>query len=246
MSIIGKNIRKIRGVKGMNQTQFAELFKLSRASIGAYEEGRAEPKISTLMEIANYFSISLDKLLKKELTVNELYHFDIFSDQTDSPKQVGSKTNGALELPILIPVRFTEYIQNLGNQDFVDALPSISGHPMIFRGEQLFEAPTDSSAGWKEGDILICSKRQNIKSNAEFSGIAVTDNAIAFGNFELKGKSLIHTNMDSKFKLAEVKEFWKVNGVLSYNLNSHAKESNLVSRVSRLEDLVSQLLATMK
>jgi len=243
MSIIGKNIRKIRGVKGMNQTQFAELFKLSRASIGAYEEGRAEPKISTLMEIANYFSISLDKLLKKELTVNELYHFDIFSDQPDSPKQAGSKSSGSLELPILIPVRFNDYVDNLGNQDFVDALPSISGHPMIFRGEQLFEAPKDSNSGWKEGDILICSKHQHPQPNAVFSGIAVTENELVFGGFELKGKSLVNSNLDFKVKLSEVKELWKVNGVLSYNLNSNSKEASLTSRVARLEDLVSQLIS---
>lgn len=78
MSHIGKNIRKIRKVKNLNQTQFAELFDLKRPSIGAYEEGRAEPKISTITQIANYFGISLDDLLNKELSVNDLYHFDIF------------------------------------------------------------------------------------------------------------------------------------------------------------------------
>jgi transcriptional regulator with XRE-family HTH domain len=55
MSKIGSNIRKIRTVKGLNQSQFAELFDLNRARIGAYEEGRAEPKIDVVIEIAKYF-----------------------------------------------------------------------------------------------------------------------------------------------------------------------------------------------
>ena len=40
MSYIGKNIKKLRSVKGLSQAKFAELFDIKRASIGAYEEGR--------------------------------------------------------------------------------------------------------------------------------------------------------------------------------------------------------------
>jgi transcriptional regulator with XRE-family HTH domain len=80
MSKIGNNIKKIRSIKNLNQNDFAELFKLKRATIGAYEEGRAEPKVSTLLEIANHFGIGTDDLLKKDLSVNDLYRFDIFRD----------------------------------------------------------------------------------------------------------------------------------------------------------------------
>ncbi len=74
MSYFGKNVRKIRNAKKISQSAFAELFDLTRASIGAYEEGRAEAKIDTVIEIANYFDVSLDQLLKKELTINEIFH----------------------------------------------------------------------------------------------------------------------------------------------------------------------------
>ena len=53
MTHIGKNIRKIRSVKKLSQQAFADQFGLSRANIGSYEEGRAEPKIAIIMEIAN-------------------------------------------------------------------------------------------------------------------------------------------------------------------------------------------------
>ncbi|MTI32320.1 helix-turn-helix domain-containing protein, partial [Xanthovirga aplysinae] len=49
MSYIGKNIRKIRSVKKLSQAAFAQLFDLGRATVGAYEEGRAEPKIDTII-----------------------------------------------------------------------------------------------------------------------------------------------------------------------------------------------------
>ncbi len=75
MSYIGKNIRKIRISKKMTQTEFAELFNLKRTAVGSYEEGRAEPKIDTLIKIADYFKLSLDQLLRKELSINEIFHF---------------------------------------------------------------------------------------------------------------------------------------------------------------------------
>lgn len=76
MSFFGKNTKKIRGVKGMSQQAFADLFSLKRATLGAYEEGRSEPKIDTIIRVANYFSISIDDMLTKEITVNQLLSFN--------------------------------------------------------------------------------------------------------------------------------------------------------------------------
>ena len=59
----------------MTQTEFAELFDLKRTALGAYEEGRAEAKIDTVIKIADYFKLTLDQLLRKELTINEIFHF---------------------------------------------------------------------------------------------------------------------------------------------------------------------------
>jgi DNA-binding XRE family transcriptional regulator len=75
MSYFGKNIRKIRIVKKMSQTEFADLFDLKRTALGSYEEGRAEAKIDTVIKIADHFHLSLDQLLRKELTINEIFHF---------------------------------------------------------------------------------------------------------------------------------------------------------------------------
>jgi len=75
MSFFGKNIRKIRISKKMTQTEFAELFELKRTALGSYEEGRAEAKLDTVIKIADYFKLSLDQLLRKELTINEIFHF---------------------------------------------------------------------------------------------------------------------------------------------------------------------------
>ncbi len=71
----------------MSQTDFAELFQLKRTALGSYEEGRAEPKIDTLIKVADHFHLSLDQLLRKELTINEIFHFKPdYLDQADQDK----------------------------------------------------------------------------------------------------------------------------------------------------------------
>ncbi|NML56277.1 helix-turn-helix domain-containing protein [Chryseobacterium cheonjiense] len=72
MSFFGTNIKKIRQVKGLSQKAFADLFDLNRGVISSYEEGRAEPKIETILKVANYFNLNLDKLLTEILQVNQL------------------------------------------------------------------------------------------------------------------------------------------------------------------------------
>jgi transcriptional regulator with XRE-family HTH domain len=111
MSFIGKNIKKIRSIKKLNQSQFAELFCLSRASIGSYEEGRAEPKIDKIIEIANYFSINTDMLLKKELSVNEISGFKL----TDS--KMYSKNGNNL---IINTTKSVIYIKFKSNVKFIN------------------------------------------------------------------------------------------------------------------------------
>jgi len=76
-SILSRNIKKLRAFKNLNQTEFADLFNIKRSSIGAYEEGRAEPKLETIIKIADYFKLSLDDVITKELTINQITKFDV-------------------------------------------------------------------------------------------------------------------------------------------------------------------------
>lgn len=116
MSHVGHNIRKIRGVKSLSQSDFADLFDLKRGTIGAYEEGRAEPKIDTIVDIAKYFGISLDDLIGRELSVNDLYRFDIFrKDFNEGVKHnlvLKSSPVGVVPVPFVSEVWFDRYFEN--------------------------------------------------------------------------------------------------------------------------------------
>ncbi len=119
MSKIGYNIKKLRNVKNMSQQAFADVFGLTRGNISSYEEMRAEPKIESIIKIANYFSIPLEQLLTKQLSVNEILNFN---DYFDDNQQKGLQKKFAN-----IPFLSREEIQKVKQGIFaVETIASIS------------------------------------------------------------------------------------------------------------------------
>jgi transcriptional regulator with XRE-family HTH domain len=72
MGLLSNNIRTIRKLRGLTQETLADKIGVTRSVIGAYEEGRAEPKIQTLTNLAYYFGISIDALVNTNLQESNL------------------------------------------------------------------------------------------------------------------------------------------------------------------------------
>ena len=61
--MLAENIKKLRKLKKLTQNDLAERLGVNRSAIGAYEEGRAEPRLSTLRLLSALFECSLDDLV---------------------------------------------------------------------------------------------------------------------------------------------------------------------------------------
>ena len=68
MSIVAKNIRHLRKLKGLTQEILAENLNVSRSRIGSYEEGRSAPTIEFLIQLSDFFRLPIDILLRNDLT----------------------------------------------------------------------------------------------------------------------------------------------------------------------------------
>ena len=62
------NLPELRRKKGLSQESFAELFGVTRQSVQKWESGDTQPTIDRLLEIADYFRISVDALLGRQKT----------------------------------------------------------------------------------------------------------------------------------------------------------------------------------
>ena len=221
MSFFGKNIKKIRSVQNLSQQRFSELFDLKRATLGAYEEQRSEPKIDTIIKIANYFSISIDDLLTNELTVNELLKFkaNLTTDSTritkDQFPQIGCVTDELVQA----------YPDSFENEAYIKGLPKLQlpvpnaefSRAFVIQNLEM----THLDRGFYPKDIVIgrkvVLKDYKLLENGSHCIIVTTD-ALVFRKFFFSSGEITlktdHKNIeDIVIPVSDVKELWLVHSV---------------------------------
>jgi transcriptional regulator with XRE-family HTH domain len=218
MSFFGKNIKKIRGVKRLSQQAFSEIFSLKRATLGAYEEGRSEPKIDTIIRVANYFSITIDDILTKEITINELLSFD--GGFTTNVNQVVKMSFA--EVPFVNALNMSDFISDFTQSAEYGLLPKIS-IPIIAEDTMLAFAVQDlvmvrNEQGLFPGDVVI-GKRVSDEELNDGDVLIVMVKKTMFvrrilkheKHYELKAD---HINVSSEIiKFDEEFSFWRVSDV---------------------------------
>ena len=64
---LNTNLSLLRKKWGLTQGEMAEVIGLTQSAVGLYESGDREPSLKNLIKIAEYFSVSIDDLLLKDL-----------------------------------------------------------------------------------------------------------------------------------------------------------------------------------
>ena len=194
MTQIGKNIKKIRNVKGLSQQSFADLFDLTRGNISSYEESRAEPKIEVMIRIANFFGIPLADLVEKDLSVNELLHYNTrLVVETEKLKTTRHLAN----IPYLSTPYINDYIQYHHETDFLQQLPTLtvpcSSKSALIAIE--LQDPNELPAGFalRSGDILIFEQvtKENIHRTTDKLGMMVDSENLRFGIYQTESDNNI-------------------------------------------------------
>ena len=70
--MLGERIMLLRRGSGWSQTELAKQLHISPSAVGMYEQGRREPSLQALVELAAVFGVSTDYLLKDNLEQTEL------------------------------------------------------------------------------------------------------------------------------------------------------------------------------
>ena len=66
--IFGANIKLLRNRRGRTQEEVSIGMDISRSKLNGYENGHQEPGLETLVLISKYYKVSVDTLLKVDLT----------------------------------------------------------------------------------------------------------------------------------------------------------------------------------
>lgn len=247
MSYIGKNIKKIRGIKSLSQQAFAELFDLKRATLGAYEEERSEPKIDTIINIANYFSIPIGDLLIKELTVNQLLKFK--GELTVDAEEIQTETFP--KIPFVTEKSEEDYLKYFHKDKFIEDMPYLR---LPLNPEKSFRAyavrnleMTNHDKGFFPKDVVVgevTPKSVWRKLNNGTVVFVVTEKGALLRRLFTTPKGFVlradHKSIeDVSLKTSDIKEMWRIRYVF-YRRMPNTTDS-FEDRIAKLEERLSSL-----
>ena len=68
--MLSKRLKELRMNNGLKQSDLAKLLSISTSRYGQYETGRRSPDYKLLIQIANFYNVSIDYLLGRTNVIN--------------------------------------------------------------------------------------------------------------------------------------------------------------------------------
>ena len=157
-SKLAENLKALRKARGWTQQALAERLGLTRPTLGAYEEGRSEPKLSVLIDMAACFDITVDALVRgSEAEVNaERVKGDGLRILTVSVDKEHDN-----ERVVVVPVKAAAgYAHGYGDPEWVAQLPTF-GLPLKElapdRTYRMFQIEGDSMLPIPSGEAFVAT-----------------------------------------------------------------------------------------
>jgi len=154
MSKIATNIRVLRDLKKLSQETLAEKLEINRSRLGSYEEGRAEPPYDLLVVIADFFNVSIDALVRGDLSKTDPEALmKIGKNRILFPVKVDKDNNDMIEV---VPVKaMAGYLNGYADPQFIEDLPVMNLPFKIVGKHRAFTIKGDSMPPLKDGTIVI-------------------------------------------------------------------------------------------
>ncbi|WP_152267398.1 XRE family transcriptional regulator [Agriterribacter humi] len=243
-SLAGQNLKYLRKLRGWTQEEFANKLGIKRSLVGAYEEERADPRIDVLEKLGDMFKLSLDDLLRKDLS-------EVKGNYLAKRRQ--QKLMSENNLIHFVPVKAAAgYLAGYADTEFIDELNTFT-LPMLAGGNyRAFEIVGDSMLPTPSGSIIVGEKINSLddaKNSTAF--IVVSRNeGIVYKRVEKsnRNKSKITLVSDNpsyqpyQVNAEDILELWQAQMVITKVASQQRWDVNqLASLVSNLQEQVTVL-----
>jgi transcriptional regulator with XRE-family HTH domain len=248
MSFSNKNLKYLRKLRGWTQEEFANKLKIKRSLLGAYEEERADPRIEVLEIVADMFKLSLDDLLRKDLTESKASYI--------SKRRALKLAGGRSDIPF-VPVKAAAgYLAGFADPEFIDELNTFT-LPMLAGGDyRAFEIVGDSMMPTASGSVIVGERIESleeVKTNNTYIVVSKTDGIVykrVMKNNRQKNKyTLISDNpayQPYNVSAEDIVEVWQAQMIISKaNSQQRWDVNQIASLVSNLQQQVSVLKKKM-
>ena len=256
MNYLAQNIKHLRKDKGLTQEQLAHKVGVKRAMVGAYEEGRAEPRLQTIQNLCHYFKVRLDKLIGSDLSVKGAKDVDAKGEKLRILPIVVDNTDEK-ELGTLVPVKAAAgYLNGYGDVDYIESLPRFSlPFPELpqDRTYRMFQIKGDSMLPVLPGAYIICEYVSDWHAirNEECYVLVTLDEGVVYKRVinNLDKRELLlksdNTAYDSYSVTTEnLIEAWRAIGYTSFDLPGQPATSDI--DMTRLMELMAEMKRDIK
>jgi transcriptional regulator with XRE-family HTH domain len=247
------NIKFLRNRKKITQDVAAIGLNVSRSTLNSYENGSIKnPTLEALLTFSKYYKISIDTLIKIDMTKLSSYQLselekgrDVFltgSKLRVIATTVDSRNKENIEV---VPLKAKAgYRNGYADPDFISKLP-VFQLPILFndRKYRMFQVSGDSMLPIPDKSWIIGEYVENfydIRDNHPYVLLTQDDGIvfkIAFNNLRKK-KSLLLKSLNAEYQpyeisITEVKEVWKFCNFISSEIPEMKNE--LILKIEKIE-----------
>lgn len=248
MAIINHNLKYLRKLRCWTQQEMAAKLGIKRSLLGAYEEGRAGPRNEILEKLSDLFHVSIDDLLRTDLSSRQGNYRQRRMELKKEPRQV-------IEF---VPVKAAAgYLSGYQDLEFIEELNTFT-LPMIGAGHyRAFEISGDSMLPVTSGSVIVGHKINDwndIRHNQTYIVVSRQDGVVykrvLKSNRNKNKLTLLSDNPQYEsypVLLEDVLEMWQADAVI-HKLDPHERlnVNHLAEMVSHLQEQVSVLKKKVK
>ncbi len=248
MAISNQNLKYLRKLRGWTQEEFAGKIRIKRSLLGAYEEERAEPRIDVLEIVCDIFKLTLDDILRKDLSENKSNYL--------AKRRALKLASGRPDIPFVPMKAAAGYLAGYADPEFIDELNTFT-LPMLTGGNyRAFEIIGDSMLPTPSGSVIVGEKVENVeelKNNAACIVISRNE-GIVYKRVQKNGRqknklTLVSDNPSFHpytVNTDEVVEMWQAQVVVAkVNMQQRWDMNQLTNIVSDLQEQVISLKKRM-
>jgi len=163
MNNLSKNIKHLRGLKGLTQESLAEELLVTRSRISSYEENRSLPTIDFLIDFSSYFKIPIDIIIKNDLTkAKDVSFIEVGNKRVLFPITVDNDNENLIE--VVSAKASAGYLLGYDDPEYIEQLQKIK-LPFLPTGKhRAFPIKGDSMLPMKDGSYVVAEFVEDIKS----------------------------------------------------------------------------------
>ena len=241
------NLKYLRTLNNISQGRLSEEIGIPRTTLGDYERSKTEPNIATILKLADYFKVSLDKMLKDNLSHDA--HIISSSDQL-KVLAITIDSNNNQNIELVTTKAEAGYLESFANPEYIKVLPKMAIPGLNDKSYRAFIISGDSMLPMESGSIIITSYIEsltNVKDNHTYIIVSKREGLVykrVQNSRTTKRLRLISDNpayLPYEIAYEDVDEIWSYESHIAFNDSKSIMDHMIEEKLNDIQKKVTEI-----